>query len=238
MAIRHELTGEIFKEYDGRIVETIRSRGLKRILDIGGGANPVVPVEVVRELGLDYTVLDISAEELAKAPDDYRKVVADITTDIGSMEGGFDLAFSKMLAEHVRDGRRFHENVFKLLKPGGIAIHFFPTLWAFPFVVNRLMPEALAEKVLLALTPYRNKSGRHAKFPAYYQWTTGPTSGQIKRLESVGFEIEDYLALYGHGGYYEKLKPVLAIHNGMANFYRKQQVARLTSYSVMTLRKP
>lgn len=238
MAIKYELTGEAFKGFDARIADVIRSRGQKRILDIGGGANPVVPVEIVRELNLDYTVLDISAGELEKAPSDYRKVVADITKDVTEVEGGFDLAFSKMLAEHVKDARRFHENVFRLLRPGGIAIHFFPTLFAFPFVVNRLMPEALAEKVLLALTPYRNRSGRHAKFPAYYQWTTGPTPGQLARLQSVGFEIEEYVALYGHGGYYEKIKPVLALHNAQARFYQQRKVARLTSYAVMTLRKP
>lgn len=238
MAVRYELTADAWARYDRRINDTIRSRGIKRILDIGGGANPVIPVEMVRELNLDYTVLDISGEELAKAPIDYHKVEADITKDVQLVKGGFELAFSKMLAEHVKDARQFHQNVFDLLAPGGIAIHFFPTLWAFPFLINKLTPEAFAEKVLLALTPYRKKSGRFAKFPAYYQWTTGPTQKQLARLKSVGFEIEEYVGLYGHGGYYEKIKPILAIHNAEANFLVKHPIPTFTSYGVVVLRKP
>ena len=46
-----------------------------------------------------------------------------------------------MLAEHVPDGYRFHSNLFELLKPGGVAFHFMPTLYSPPFVINRLLPE-------------------------------------------------------------------------------------------------
>lgn len=238
MGIRYEVTGEAWKRYDQRIVDTIRSRGLKRVLDIGGGANPVVPAHLIRELDLDYTVLDISAEELEKAPSEYRKVVADITKDVSLVQGSFQLAFTKMLAEHVKDGRRFHENVFRLLAPGGIAIHFFPTLWAFPFLLNKLTPEALAEKVLLALTPYRKRGGKHSKFPAHYQWTTGPIKKQLKRLESVGFEIEEYVGLFGHDGYYERFKPLHALHMAETKFLAKHPIPAITSYAVVVLRKP
>ena len=61
----------------------VLEKKLRRICEIGGGANPGLPVSFVREHNLDYTVLDVSAEELAKAPAGYTKVHADIMDPAG-----------------------------------------------------------------------------------------------------------------------------------------------------------
>lgn len=49
----------------------------------------------------------------------------------------FDVVESQNVAEHVRDPEAMHHNIHAMLKPGGVAIHFFPTLFAVPFIVNR-----------------------------------------------------------------------------------------------------
>lgn len=77
-------------------------------------------------LGLVYTVIDVNPSELAKAPDDVCKVELDITAIAPSNR--FDLVISIHLAEHVRDPKPMHRNVHTMLNPGGLAIHFFPTL--------------------------------------------------------------------------------------------------------------
>src|SRR5687768_2732665 len=130
--------------YHGLILDLIRQFRVRRVCDIGGGANPTLPLETVRALGLEYTLLDISAEQLAQAPAGYRKIEADITSKDARLPTGFDLVVSMMLAEHVRDGRTFHENVRDMLVSGGVAVHFFPTLYSLPLVANRLFPERLA----------------------------------------------------------------------------------------------
>jgi 2-polyprenyl-3-methyl-5-hydroxy-6-metoxy-1,4-benzoquinol methylase len=75
--------------------------------------------------------------------------------------------FSKMLCEHLPDARTFHENCLRLLKPGGRAVHFFPTLYTLPFVANRLIPEEFARAVLRRIQPGRIDDPKHEKFPAY-----------------------------------------------------------------------
>ena len=134
--------------YKNFIISQIQSGEIKNVCDIGGGANPQLDSNTINELGIKYSILDISQAELDKAPDEYEKINADIASSDIQTEPTFDLMFSKMLAEHVRDGAQFHKNVFDLLNPGGIAIHFFPTLYTLPFLVNRVFPETLTDKLL------------------------------------------------------------------------------------------
>jgi len=73
---------------------------------------------------LEYTILDLSLEELTKAPDGYNKIQADITDPYLSLDGKYDLVYSRFLAEHVPSGLNFHRNVLNLLRKGGM--HFIP----------------------------------------------------------------------------------------------------------------
>lgn len=219
------------------IEDLIKKTGAKRILEVGGGANPTFPLEFVQQHGLEYTVLDISAGELAKAPDGYVKVCADITSEQLNLPGGYDLIFSKMLAEHVKSGETFHRNVYKLLSDNGSAFHFFPTLYAPPFVLNRLLPERLAEKLLNILQSGREKEGHYAKFPAYYSWCRGPMPSQIKRFESLGYGVSEYIGFFGHDGYYTKMPAVLRVHQIFSNWLVRHPVAALCSFAFVSLKK-
>ena len=152
------------------IADKLIRTGSKRILEVGAGANPLFDEAFLRQHQLEYTALDISARELAKAPDCYHKVVGDICDPNLKIEGRYDFVFSRMLAEHVKDGRAFHQNIFGLLQAGGRAFHFFPTLWALPFVINRILPERPSQWILDKLQGNRSQDGNHAKFPALYSW--------------------------------------------------------------------
>jgi SAM-dependent methyltransferase len=212
--------------------------GVTSICEVGGGEAPALGPEEVARRGIEYTVLDISAEELAKAPPGYNKVVADITGDRLEGIGPFDLVFSKMLAEHVGDPRRFHANVFGLLRPGGLAFHYFPTLYSPPFVANRLLPDRLAVAVLRRLRPQRYEDGIGDKFPAYYRWCRGPSERQQRRFESVGFEIDQYVGLFGTKSYYERIPVLQRLEDAVAAWMVRHPVPAMTSYSYVVLRRP
>jgi SAM-dependent methyltransferase len=212
--------------------------GITRVCEVGGGEAPALgPDEVVRR-GLEYTVLDISAEELAKAPPGYRTVVADITAELPAGIGPFDLVFSKMLAEHVNDPRRFHGNVYSMLRPGGIAFHYFPTLYSLPFIANRLLPDRAAVAVLKRLRPQRYEDGVGDKFPALYRWCRGPSRQQLQRLQDIGFEIEQYVGLFGTKSYYERIPPLQRLEDRVAAWMVRHPVPAMTSYSYVVLRRP
>jgi SAM-dependent methyltransferase len=225
-------------EFPQILKDLIDREGLRRVCDIGGGANPILPLEFASSRNLDYTVLDILASELEKAPAGYKKIVGDIAAkDFHSdAEGQFDLVFSHMVAEHVTDGRQMHTNIFRLLAPGGYACHLFPTLYAFPFVVNRMFPETLTYKLLNLINP--RDMFQHGKFPAWYSWCRGPSAGQLQRLESLGYEVVEYRGYFGHEGYYRWLPPVKLLHRMLWKFLVKHPVPLLTSFSCMMVRKP
>jgi 2-polyprenyl-3-methyl-5-hydroxy-6-metoxy-1,4-benzoquinol methylase len=207
------------------------------ILDIGGGEKPFLPLDFVVSSDIDYTVLDISQDELRKAPTAYRKIVADITSHNFKIDANFDLCISYMLAEHVRSAEGFHANVFSLTKAGGYAIHFFPTLYNIPIMFNRILPEKVSKIMLQSVQPLRTQTSKSAKFPAYYNWCFGPTRRTIKRLESIGFHVLEYGGLYGHD-YYRKVPLLDRIQRRIARELCKMRLAHFTCAAYVILQKP
>lgn len=220
--------------YEAFLQRIIETRGIRTVCDIGGGANPALPLAYIRQHNLEYTVLDISESELQKAPPEYHKIAADIASPGFSPGAGkFDLVFSKMLAEHINNAPQFHANIAKMLAPNGVAVHFFPTLYALPFMVNRLIPESLSDRMLNIFAP-RDRY-QHAKFPAYYQWCRGPTLKQFQRFESVGLGVLEYIGFFGHSGYYRRVPGILQLHRLLTRFLLVCPNPHMTSFAFVVL---
>jgi SAM-dependent methyltransferase len=191
-------------DFTRRLDRRLEDMGGGMVCELGGGARPALDIDFLKRHRLACLVVDISEPELRKAPSGYATLVGDVSSSgftTGEHDGNYDLVFSRVLAEHVRDPRQFHQNVRRLLRPGGTAMHFFPTLWWPPFVVNRILPESLAERILLRVEPWRQHSGRSGKFPAYYHWCFGPTRSQVKRFADVGFGVEHCVAYFGESSH-------------------------------------
>lgn len=234
--ITYGRSGEAWQDFEELLKQFIQTHEFKNILDIGGGANPILSPDYVERMGLSYSILDISEAELKKASATYHKIVKDITANDLKISDKFDMVFTKMLAEHIRDGERLHKNIHVLLKENGIAIHFFPTLYALPFLINKLIPEKINKCLLARIAPRDNY--QHAKFPAYYNWCTGPTPASLKRFERLGYEVLEYKGLYGHAGYYRRVPPINMLHLYLVEFLLKHPNPYLTSYAYIILRKP
>ncbi|MCU1244906.1 MAG: Methyltransferase domain protein [Acidobacteria bacterium] len=114
-------------------------------------------------------------------------------------------------------------------------MHFFPTLWWPPFLANRVLPEAAAEWLLLRVEPWRVRSGRSGKFPAFYRWCFGPTPEQIKRFARVGFKVEHCVAYFGESSHAPG-----RLLKGLNRAWTEQMLRRpnyhFTSYAAYTLR--
>jgi SAM-dependent methyltransferase len=185
----------------------IEAVGARSVCELGGGAKPLLSPAEYKATGVELTIADISPVELELADPAYHTIVADLGTP-GSRVGEFDLVFSRMLAEHLPRGRDFHANVFEMLRPGGLAVHFFPTLWAIPFVVNRLIPETISQAAIKRLQPDRHLAHDQKKFPARYSWCFGPSPRQIRRFEELGFRVISYGGFFGTD-YYDRI-PLLS----------------------------
>jgi uncharacterized UPF0146 family protein len=219
-----------------RIHRLIEDTGATRVCDVGGGANPAVALDYIARTGLSYVLLDASESELAKAPSAYTKVVADICAPTLEVEGEFDLVITRMVAEHVSDPLSFHRNVRSLLNADGRVFHFFPTLYSLPFVLNRVLPSSLSDRILGVIQSGRDPTGSHGKFPVYYRWCRGPTRRQIRRLEAVGYIVEEYVGLMGHG-YFRKLPPLQAVVDFLTDVALKWPTPAITSYSWVVLKR-
>ena len=227
-AAEGDLWGEVRKVLEG---------GAVRVCDVGGGARPMLRLPQIERAGLHYVVTDVSDEQLQRAPDGYRREQMDIldaaaVERVAQTHGPFDAVLSRWTAEHVPDGERFHRHVFELLRPGGTAVHMFPTLYALPFLVNRMLPPALSSGVLFRACP-----ARHAKFRPYYSWCRGPSRAQLARLSSVGFSIERYTGYFGHA-FYRRIKPLAAAERAFVGVMVDHPLPALTSFALVVLRRP
>jgi SAM-dependent methyltransferase len=194
-----------FKTYLSRLQKLMEAYEAPRILELGGGRKPSFTLADLPSNVSSYTVNDISAEELALTAPEYEKAQFDVIGDVSEFAGQFDVVFSRTLAEHVRDGQAMHQNVLKLLKPNGVAFHLAPTLYAPPFVINKILPETLSRKALLSFFP--NRRTEYPKFPAYYSWCFGNRKKMERMLRRLGYRDVEVTTFYGHS-YFEKIPVV------------------------------
>lgn len=219
----------------------IRDLGARAVADIGGGANPMLDETFVTRNGLTYSLLDISASELEKAPSYYRKVRVDMTMPLEVFRDqvvtdGFDLVFSHMFLEHVEKPLNVHANIFAMLKPGGVAIHFFPSANNLPLFVNRFTSEWLSSLLVRFFQRGRDLHGHEGKFPAYYKLCGAPSVSLRKAFERVGYEVIRHTGYVGHS-YYDDMGPLGRLERRLRPLLARLQVP-MTSCILLVLRKP
>jgi SAM-dependent methyltransferase len=221
------------QEWIQRIIDKY---GCREILEIGSGSNPALSAKTVSDYGLRYTTNDISLEELAKADEVFTQWVGDFATEClpDDLRNRFDLILSRMVNEHIKDAKAYHVNVHRALKPGGIAAHFFPTLYCLPFLFNRLIPSWLSSPILSVLLP--RDFDKHGKFRAYYGWSRGPSRSMFERFEALGFEVLEFDGYFGHG-YYTQVPFLHRLEILKARLLARNPIPTLCSYSSLVLRK-
>lgn len=198
------------------LIETFRCRD---VLEIGGGRFPLFDRETARSLGIALAINDISQAELDRAPDSLHKVCFDIAGPAvpREEEGHYDLIVSRMVMEHVQDAQRTYRNMCALLRPGGVVLNFHPVLYAPPFVINHLLPEAVARWLLRAFDASRTDD-EVPKFPSRYSYCmiSARTEAMIR---AAGFADVVLLPFYGHG-YFRAIPGLQAIDDRLTRWAR------------------
>jgi SAM-dependent methyltransferase len=222
----------------GFLQSLMANYGCRCILEVGSGANPTLAPDYVRDHARRYVTSDLNPEELRKADTAFEGLVLDLSAEAidPRLSNEFDCVFSRMVGEHIRDGEQYHKNIFRVLRPGGIAVHCFSTLWTLPFAINRVLPDFLADRLLQITAP--RSTHKHGRFKAYYSWGGGPSKKMIARFESLGYEVVEYIGYYGHG-YYRKRLPLLdQIERVKSQYLLRHPIPQLCSYATLVLRKP
>ena len=195
-----------WNSYKATIEAISREWGLTRHLEVGGGRDPLFTPQEARAQGLQVTLNDISAGELALAPAAFDKLCCDMAapdTMRTLRPGAYDFVYSRMVMEHVRDARQLWANQFAALAPGGVALAFVPTLYAPAFALNRLVPESVSSAIVSRLFPDRHAEGDNPKFPALYDRCFGDERRMRPWLEEIGFREVLVLPFYGYSYFWK-----------------------------------
>lgn len=162
-----------------------------RVLDVGGGKYPGIPLQTKQALGLYIAGLDISEAELAQAPAGAYDavVVGDVATV--PIPGKYDLVFSRAVLEHVADPTAAIANLAGALVPGGIMAHVMPCRNA-PFaILNRWLGNRAARQLLFAIYPEKRED---SGFLAYYRDCT--PAGLSRACNECGLEVVEVKPYY------------------------------------------
>lgn len=198
-----------------------------KILELGAGRWPSFRLDEMPRTIASYTVNDISEHELSLLPDGYEKACFDVSGDAANFSDSYDVVFSRFLAEHVPDGVAMHRNVYRVLRPGGVAFHLIPTLYALPFVLNKLAPERLTTPLLKVLSPRRAIS---PKFPAHYSACYGSPARMTAMLREIGYQRVEVQTFYGHF-YYEKIPLLRTLHRSFSALAARRDWHLLGTYA-------
>lgn len=223
--------------YERVVRELANKLGAKRLLEVGGGRDPLFTTDEIERLAVEVTVNDIAPGELAVLPKTYKTACFDIAGDLTAVadrRGQFDLAFSRMVFEHVADGKKAWSNLYEMLSPGGVGLAFMPTLYTLPFVVNLLLPDKLAASIVKMLFANRTDD-EDPVFPARYSWCF--TDHRLSdMLSGIGYREVAVLPFYGHS-YYQSFPLVRDVNAWVTKLARRNDWRAISSYAYVAVRK-
>jgi SAM-dependent methyltransferase len=168
------------------------------VVDIGAGRTTPyrVPKGSCELIGLDLLREDLEANDALS-----QRVVANIVSDgIPSQAKGAGLVTSRMVLEHVPDLERLAREIHDSLAPGGWTIHLFAARYSLFAILNRLLPESVAHRILFTLRPESTGVGG---FATYYDHTSAPAAesvfrdGGMTNLETeVSYQVSQYFHFF------------------------------------------
>ncbi len=225
--------------YEKLVVDLSQRLGLREVCEIGGGRDPMFDAATAKAHGLDLVVNDIDPNELALTAPGLRTARFDVAGDLSELDGAsdlYDMMISRMVFEHIDGVPKAWANIKRLLRPGGIGLAFFPTLYAWPFLLNYVIPEKASRALVHALFPNRADGGGDPKFPALYDHCVTGERKLRGMLDPIGFSEVHIMPFWGHGylGRVPVAREIDAFANRMA---AKFDVRLLTTYAFVLVRK-
>jgi len=225
--------------YEPTILGLARQFGLRRICEIGGGRDPLFTKEQAAAAGIEFIVNDIDAGELALTSPGLKTACFDIAGDLSEPDvarGSYDMMVSRMVFEHIDGVEQAWRNIHALLAPGGVALAFFPTLWAPVFALNHILPETASRAIVHALFPARREGGDDPKFPALYDWCRGNPALLTPMLNLAGFTDVHIQRFWGHG-YFDRMPGLKQLDHAFNALAARTGWNLVTTYAYAVVRK-
>jgi SAM-dependent methyltransferase len=199
-------TRSLLYRHELAVAEAMNRRPGCIVVDIGGGRG--APFARHRRRGQDATIvgIDILADHLAANRSIDHAVVADASRALPLKDASVDVVATRSVLEHLAGSGELFAEIHRALRPGGVCLHVFPTGYA-PFsLINRLLPNALARRLLHTLFP---EWAEDCGFRAYYSVCHFPAIAQ--HHSQVGFAISRLEFRYYQSIYFKFFVPLFLV---------------------------
>lgn len=174
------------------------------ILDVGGGKKCSFAMDARKFTGIKLIGLDVSQEELDYNHDLDKKIVFDIASGerVPLDDSSVDMITSSSVLEHLEILENALREIYRILKPGGEFISVIPCKFALFAIINQILPNWLARKILFSIMP---ESKGICGFKAYYDSCYYPALQKL--LTKCGFSPAKFAFQYNQSHYFAFFLP-------------------------------
>jgi SAM-dependent methyltransferase len=198
------------------------------VLDLGGGRRCVYAGAVDPPGRVKLIAIDVSPEELELNADVSETHVADVATGLPLPDGSVDLVLSRALLEHVDGVTAAIRHMARVLRPGGVALHFVPCRYSLFGTAARLLPF----RQLLWLTHRVMPDTRGAVgFQVHYDHCY--PQALAREFRAAGFSTVEFETTWACPGYFEAVYPLFLIHGLYEQALRRLRLQRLAAYTMV-----
>jgi ubiquinone/menaquinone biosynthesis C-methylase UbiE len=196
------------------------------VLDLGGGRQCIYADAVKPQGRVKIVAIDVSAEELAFNVDVDETRVADVAERLPMPDASVDLILSRALLEHVDGVPNAIREMARVLRPGGVALHFVPCRYSLFGIAARCLPFGPLLKLTYKLAPWYQKYT--FGFAVYYDHCY--PNALEREFRRAGFsEITEQIS-WSCENFFLGIYPAYLLHALYEQFVRRLRIRRLAAY--------
>ena len=199
------------------------------VLDLGGGRRCVYAGALPADHDLRLVAVDISAEELAANRDVSEAHVADVAAGLPFPDQSVDLVLSRALLEHIDGVPAAVQNMARVLKPGGRALHFLPSRYSLFATAARVLP---FDRLLSVLHAVNRDSRGQVEFEVLYDHCDPAAIEGL--FTEAGFRDVSVDVCWAQSGYFEPVPPLFLLTSLYEWVVRRLGIRRLAAYMIVS----
>lgn len=207
--------------------------GTNDVIDVGAGRTWYFGKQWWSNPKFRLVGIDIDATELDLNPDLDQRITTDACQDFGLPDASADLVLCRAVVEHLQDTSFFLQNLYKVLRPGGVAVLSFSNPLAPPILINRMLPRAASARLLAWLVP--GSEGLQG-FQTYYDKCLFSTF--YRECKRLGFSVDFSYSGFYSSSYFMFFFPVHLLSIAVDLLRQTTMIRNLGSTNVFMISKP
>lgn len=226
------LPGEarIWQAFDAEVAAAIRALPDGAVIvDVGGGRKFFYADQIDPAGRLKLVAIDISPEELEQNRDVDETHVADVSKEIPMPDGSADLILTRALLEHVDGVPGAIREMARVLRPGGIALHFVPSRYSLFGMAARWLPFGPLLNITLKLAPWLKSEA--FGFKVHYDCCY--PAALEREFKSAGFSSVETQVSWSCDYFFVGVYPIYLLHAAYEQVVRRLRLRQMAAYTIV-----